>query len=224
MRNRALGVFDHLLRFLHPLVQLIERRQILLHLSLLSDLLLLSLEVVLGELDLDLVVFAHKEHLLGIAFGARFLLLELHVLTDVELNELYDALISERLRALQVQALVEANLGEQVVDVFGLETKFGRIPLAEIAKVVVEAALALQEDRHVQDLEANGALKMAHAEVVLVSGIVGANLIEAVPAVELLDLLFLHAVAAHGLFTVVAEVHLITDEDTRAPTLIVNVG
>ena len=41
-------------------------------------------------------------------------------------------------------------------------------------------------------------------------------------AVEFLDLLLLHTVATHGLITGVAHVHFVSNEDSRAATLIVD--
>lgn len=128
-----------------------------------------------------------------------------------------------RLRALQIESFVEADLGEEVVDILGLVAKVGRVPSTIDAVVVVEALLALEVDRHAEDLEADRALQVAHAEVVLVRGIDVGHFVETVTAVELLHFLLLHAVAAHGLFARVAKVHLIADEHTGATALVVDI-
>ena len=69
----------------------------------------------------------------------------------------------------------------EVVDVSGLESELSGIPLAEIAVVVVEGLFVLlsffHQDRHVEDLEANGTLQMPHAEVILIRSVVSAHFI-----------------------------------------------
>ena len=72
-------------------------------------------------------------------------------------------------------------------------------------------------------MEADGALKMPHAIVVLVCGVVRADLVETVTACKLFDLFFLHAEATHALFTLDAEVHFIADKQTRTSALIMHI-
>ena len=61
-------------------------------------------------------------------------------------------------------------------------------------------------------MEADRALQMAHAVIVLICGIIRADLIETMAASKFLDLFFLHAVAAHALLALNAEVHFVTDK------------
>ena len=61
-------------------------------------------------------------------------------------------------------------------------------------------------------MEANWALQVPHTVVVLICRVVGAHLVKAVSARELLDLLLLHAEAAHALLALDAEVHLVANE------------
>ena len=104
------------------------------------------------------------------------------------------------------------HLGEQVIDVFGLIVELVGVPFAEDAILVVHHLFALVQERDRQDLVADGALQVAHAVIVLIGGVVGADLVEAMPASELLDLFLLHAEATHALLALNAKVHLVADE------------
>lgn len=64
---------------------------------------------------------------------------------------------------------------------------------------------------------------MPHTVIVLIGRVVSVNLIEAMPTSELLNLLFLHAESAHTFLALNAEVHFVSNEKTRTPTLIVDV-
>lgn len=223
MRERALRLFDHCLCLLHPFKKFIERWQVLGLFFLLESFFLLVLEVLLGELFLIPAFFSRENDFLGIAFGPDFVLHDLLHLLYVEVEQLRDALECLRLRTLQIEPFVEADLGQQAVDVLGLVAEVGSIPSAEDAVVVVQTLLALEVDCHAEDLEADRALQVAHAKVVLVGGVDVRHFVETVAAVELLHLLFLHAEATHRLFTGVAQVHFVANEHSRAATLVVDI-
>ena len=127
------------------------------------------------------------------------------------------------MRALEVESLVQLHLGKQVIDVFSLVIELICVPFAEDAVLVVHHLFALIQERDGKDLVADWALQVAHTVVVLICGIVGAHLVETVPAGELLDLFLLHAVAAHTLLALDAKVHLVTYEKPRASTLVVHI-
>ena len=225
MRHGTLGVFNHGLCFKHLLVLFVEARQDLVLLGVRLDLQLLHLEVVLGELALDLGLLANKEDFFPVALDPNLVARILHSLLNVELVDLDEAGEDPLLRALQVQTLVQLHLVQQVVDVFRRKVELVGVPLAvDAVLVVVQLVPSLHVQRNGEHLEANGALHVPHAVVVLIGRVVSVHLLQAVTARELLNFFLGHAVAAHGLHAGLAHVHFITDPKARAAALVVHIG
>ena len=66
-------------------------------------------------------------------------------LFNIEFKDLDKTRVSILLWTLQVEALIELNFGEQVIDIFGLVVKLVCIPLAEDTILIVHHFLPLVE-------------------------------------------------------------------------------
>ena len=147
--QRALRVLNHSLSFKHPFVQVIERWKNHRLLICLFDLQFLDLKVVLGKLALDLRLFANEKDFLSVASDSDFLSGIFYSLLNVKFVYLQKARKSPLLGTLQVQAFVQLDFVEQVVDILGRKVELIAVPLAVHAVlIVVQLVPALHMERY----------------------------------------------------------------------------
>ena len=183
----------------------------------------LTIKVIPFELALVLCFLANEKTLFTVAFDADFILLHLDCLVDIEFEHLNQTSVGILLRTLQVEALIELNLGQKAVDVLRSEVECRGVPFTEDTVLIVNHLLPLVVQSDGQHLETDRTLQVPHAVVVLIGGIVCADLVQAMSAGELLYFFLLHAEATHGLLASDAQVHFIADEKTTTLALVLNI-
>ena len=97
------------------------------------------------------------------------------------------------------------------------------VPLTKDAVLVVHHFLALVQHSDCQNLKADGALEMAHAEIILICRVVCRHLVKAMSACEFLYFFFGHTETTHALLAISAKVHLFTDKEARTSTLVMHI-
>lgn len=105
----------------------------------------MSLKVILGKLAFILRLFSNEQTLFTIALYSHLVLLKLHRLVNVKLKDLDKARESILLRTLKIKTFVKLDLGEQIVNVFGLVVELVCIPFAKDAVLIVHHFLTLVE-------------------------------------------------------------------------------